>query len=365
MQLSRHRTKTPSHEALMRYARLLGFGDLHYRRDPASGLNAIIAVHNTVRGPAIGGCRFYAYQNETLALKDVLRLSSMMTLKNAACGLPHGGAKAVILKPQTPHKAHDRQRLFHAFGDFVNELNGNYITAMDVGTTNNDMDWIAERTPYVIGASRSDPLQQDPSPFTAKSVLRGMQAAVKFALNCDSLEGISVNIQGVGKVGAELARLLFSEGADIRLSDIDAKPCEALREQFPVKILSADAIIHTPCDVFSPCALGGILNHNNVERLNCRIIAGSANNQLAHHRITKRLDERGILYVPDFMINAGGVIQAASVYDYHDLAIANQKIDELSARLFELFERAAKTKTPTNDVAYQIAYENLRAPQLN
>ena len=160
MQLSRHRTKTPSHEALMRYARLLGFGDIHVRRDPRSGLNAIIAVHNTLRGPAIGGCRFYAYPNETLALKDVLRLSSMMTLKNAACGLPHGGAKAVILAPkfgQLPN----RQALFHAFGDFVNDLNGEYITAMDVGTTNADMDWIAERTPYVIGASRSDPLQQD------------------------------------------------------------------------------------------------------------------------------------------------------------------------------------------------------------
>lgn len=360
MKMTARHTKIYSHEALMRYARQLGFGDIHYRLDPKTKLNAIIAVHNTVRGPAIGGCRFYPYRTYAHALKDVLRLSSMMTVKNAACGLPHGGAKSVII---TPPGEFDRKALFNAFGDFVNDLGGTYITAMDVGTTNQDMDDIAERTPHVIGSVRTDVLQEDPSPYTAKGVLRGIQAAVRFKLKRESLENLTVAIQGAGKVGSTLARLLYDLGARVTISDVDQSKVHALRDTLPVKIVSPEEIMLTPCEVFSPCALGGTLTHDSVAQLNCDIIAGCANNQLAHRQVATQLQQRDILYAPDFIINAGGVIQAASVHDYHDIDIANRKIDQLYDRLLSVFERAEREQRSTNAVAYQIAYENLRSPE--
>lgn len=359
MKMTARHTKIYSHEALMRYARLLGFGDIHYRLDPKTKLNAIIAVHNTVRGPAIGGCRFYPYRTYAHALKDVLRLSSMMTVKNAACGLPHGGAKSVIITPPGPF---DRKALFNAFGDFVNDLGGTYITAMDVGTTNQDMDDIAERTSHVIGSVRTDVLQEDPSPYTAKGILRGIQAAAKFKLKRDSLEHLTVAIQGAGKVGATLAKLLYDLGARVTISDVDANKIEALRQTVPVKVVSSQEIMLTDSDVFSPCALGGTLTFDTVNHLRCKIVAGCANNQLSHRQVATQLHHLGILYAPDFIINAGGVIQAASVHDYHDIDIANHKIDQLYDRLYTLFERAEREQLPTNEVAYQIAYENLRSP---
>ncbi|OGO90130.1 MAG: leucine dehydrogenase [Coxiella sp. RIFCSPHIGHO2_12_FULL_42_15] len=356
MSTSLRKHKQHTHEALMRYARMLGFGEIRHRIDPKSKLQSIIAVHNTIRGPAIGGCRFYAYRFYSQALKDVLRLASMMTVKNAACGLPHGGAKAVIM---TPRENYDRKTLFNAFGDFVNELDGKYITAMDVGTTNQDMDYIAERTTHVIGALQTDALQENPSPYTAKGILRCIQAAVKFKYQRDSLEGLKFAIQGAGNVGFSLAKYLFSLGGKIYVCDTNPTVLEQLADETHAIIVSTEHIYDVDCHVFSPCALGGILTFETAHRLRCNIIIGSANNQLAHRKVGALLHERGILYGPDFIVNAGGVIQAASVYDYHDINIANQKIDKLYDQLYKVFERSKQQQVSPVDVAYQMAFENL------
>lgn len=351
-----HKLKQHSYEALMRYARMLGFGEIHHRMDPKTKLQAIIAVHNTVRGPALGGCRFYVYRSYGHALQDALRLSSMMTVKNAACDLPHGGAKAVIMVPRGPF---DRRTLFNAFGDFVNDLDGVYITAMDVGTTNQDMDFIAERTQHVIGAIGMDALQEDPSPYTAKGLLRCIQAAIKFKYQRDTLEGLTFAIQGAGKVGFPLAKYIHSLGGKIIACDMNIKVLEQLADETQARIVAPDEIFAVNCNVFSPCALGGTLTFESVQRLQCDIIAGSANNQLAHRKVGYLLHELDILYAPDFIVNAGGVIQAASVHDYHDITIANKKIDALYDRLYKLFERAHRENRPPVDIAYQIAFENL------
>lgn len=354
-----HTAKNKKHhsfDAIMRYSRILGFGNIHYRIDSATGLRSIIAIHSTKLGPAIGGCRFYPYERYTQALKDVLRLASMMTVKNAACGLAHGGGKAVIIKPKGNF---DRHKLFNSFGDFVNDLNGSYITAMDVGTTNRDMDFIAERTPHVIGATRHDIVQEDPSPYTAKGIFLGIRAAVKFKYNSDSLQGMTVALQGIGKVGYHLAKHLHGLGAKIIACDVNEEAIEKLKSELDVTIVPPSEIFNVDCDIFSPCALGGTLTMDTVNKLRAKIIAGCANNQLAHSKVGRLLHERGVLYVPDFIVNAGGVIQAASVHDYHDIDIANRKIDKLYENLLTLFERAKTTNLPTVDVAYQIARENL------
>lgn len=356
MALSTPKPKQYSHEALLRYARMLGFGDLHYRIDTKSGLQAIIAVHSTLRGPAIGGCRFYSYPSYGQALKDALRLASMMTVKAAACDLPHGGAKAVIIVPK---QKYDRKNIFKAFGDFVNDLNGDYITAMDVGTTTEDMDAIAENTPHVIGSIKADAIQEDPSPYTAIGILRGIQAAVKFKYNQNTLTGLKVAIQGLGKVGFNLARHLYQLGAEIIASDISQENIQRLLNEFNAKIVEPNEIASVDCDIFSPCALGGTLSVETVTHLHARIVAGCANNQLTHRKVSQIMHERKILYAPDFIINSGGLIQAASIHDYHDVDIANDKINKLYDKLYALFERAEIQGMTTTDVAYQIAYENL------
>ena len=352
--------KSPAIDAVMRYARRLGFGDIHHVVCTKTQLNAIIAVHDTTLGPAIGGCRFYNYPNYTNALTDALRLSSMMTFKNAACGLAHGGGKTVVQVPRGPYC---RQALFERLGDFIQNINGRYITAMDVGTTNKDMDAIARRTPHVIGASQSDPLQSDPSPFTARGVFRGIQAAVKTVWQTDTLENLTVAIQGVGKVGHHLARQLYALGAKIIVCDTNTEATDQLADECDATIVAPDQIMQVNCDIFSPCAFGGSINQQAVRQLTAKVIAGCANNQLAHRNVGRTLHERGILYAPDFMINAGGVIQAASIHDYHDIAVANKKIDCLYDHLIEVFERAQHENIPTTEVGYQIAFERLSHAQ--
>jgi len=345
-----------THEALMRYARVLGFGDIHTKIDPVTGLRAIIAIHNTQRGPAIGGCRLYHYKSHGLALKDVLRLSYMMTLKAAASDLPHGGAKTVIIKPPV---IKDRDAIFRSFGDFVHEMNGRYVTAMDIGTTTHDMDIIAERTPHVIGAAGTDEAQSDPSPFTGIGVMRGIQAAVKFKLGHDDVEGLRVAIQGGGKVAYYLSQLLHQHGAQITMCDTKPEATQRFVEEFNAYIVAPEEIYDVDCDIFAPCAIGGTINLNTLNRLNAKIIAGSANNQLAHRKYGEIAREKGILYAPDFVINAGGLIQAASVHDYHDIEIAKKLTEQIYDRMLTLFERAKQANKPTIDIAEFIAIEKL------
>lgn len=345
------------HETLMRYARQLGFGKIHTKIDRSTGLYAIIAIHSTQLGPAIGGTRCVTYPNSGLALYDALRLAYHMTLKAAISDLAHGGAKSVIMQPK---KAYDRTAIFQSFGDFVHEMNGQYIAAVDSGTTEKDMDIIAERTPNVFGASHSHPAEKDPSPYTAIGVLKGIEACVKFKLQRDTLENIHVAIQGAGHVGFELARLLTEKGARITICDTRAEHVRQSVSELGACAVPVNEIYDVPCDVFSPCALGGTINWDTINRLHAPIIAGSANTQLAHKKYGELLVQKGILYAPDFVINSGGLIYAAMVYDYQNAQMAMDKIDGLSDTLLHLFERAARENLPTQDVAEMMAKERLQ-----
>lgn len=348
----------PSFHALSRYARMLGFGDIHTKIDSDTGLHAIIAVHNTTLGPAIGGCRLYTYTATEFALKDALRLAYGMTLKAAACGLPHGGAKSVILKPHDL-SGEKRKNLFRSFGDFVHTLNGRYVTAMDVGSTVDDMTTILERTPYVIGARGPGRIDEDPSPSTARGVFRSIQAGVKFLMNRDDCEGLRIAIQGAGHVGYLLAKHCLDNGMSVFISDINTEATQRAA-RLGATVVAPDKIELVDCDIYAPCAMGGTISHDFISKTKAVMVAGSANNQLAHHSIARLMQEKNILYLPDFLINSGGLINAAMTYAQQDLTVANQKIDEIYATTLHLLDRAKFTGKTTARVAEEIAFERLQ-----
>ena len=330
-----------------------GFGDLHLKQDPRSGLRAIVAVHSTKLGPALGGCRFVEYASTADAVRDALRLAQGMSYKSALAGLPLGGGKAVIIKP---NKAFDRQAYFHAFGDFVESLNGRYITAVDSGTELHDMNIIGQRTRYVASLSEE---HGDPSPSTVSGILRGIEAAVMFTLDRSSLSGLKVAIQGLGQVGFDLAHRLHQQGARLTVADVNAdRVADAVRRFSATEVLVQD-IHKVPCDVFAPCALGGILNSSSIAELQTRIVAGGANNQLAEPLDGQRLHDRGILYAPDYVINAGGVIYASSKYFSSSEASAQQKINNIRNALLEIFNRSRQDNQACNLIADGLARELL------
>ncbi len=344
-------------DSLMRYAEFLGFGNIHTKIDEKTGLKAIIAIHNLSRGPAIGGCRMIAYKTIDKAFEDSLRLAHMMSFKAAINNLPHGGAKAVLIKPRV---IKDREAYFEKFGEFVNELGGRYITAVDSGTNISDMDIIARRTPFVTCTTQSG-IDSDPSPLTALGVRRAIQAAVKFKLGRDSLEGIHVAIQGAGHVGYYLAKELHALGARMTVTDVDTKTLERCIDDFHVAVCLPEQIYDVEADVFAPCALGAILNLDTIKRLRVPIVAGSANNQLAHHHYGALLHERGILYAPDFLINAGGLIQVAVIYDHGDIQKAINQINDIYNTVTDIFERSKRENIATNVIAEKIARDRLKA----
>ena len=337
----------------LEYADQHAFGDIHFKVDPKTGLHAIVAIHNTKLGPSLGGCRFLEYPNTGAALYDAMRLARGMSYKSACAGLPLGGGKSVILKPKT---ISDREAFFQSFGDFVHSLGGRYITADDSGTGIAEMDFIASRTPYVASGSR---LQGEPSPYTAHGVKHGIDAAVLFKLNKTSLKGIHVAIQGAGKVGYFLAQELVEAGARITIADVNGAACEKAKKELGAEIVSIHDIHKVPCDVFSPCALGASINDETIAEIQAPIVAGAANNQLAHHFHGDRLFERGILYAPDYVINAGGVIHCAYQYDATMVENREQHIERIYDTLLTVFERSAKEHKPTNQVADNIAEEIL------
>ena len=344
-----------NHDALIRYARRLGTHELHTLLDRETGFQAIVAIHSTKLGSAIGGCRFYPYPSQSHALKDVLRLSYMMTLKAAVSDLPHGGAKAVIVQPPV---VKDREALFRAFGNFVHQLDGRYITAMDMGTTTQDMDIIAQQTPHVIGQGNTSP-----SPYTAEGVFRGLQASVKYRLNRDSLEGLRVSIQGLGSVGFALCQRLIQHGAIVSACDSQSANTQRAVDEMGITPVDCLAIYDIPADVFSPCAIGGTINQETIKRLDAKIIAGAANNQLAHRSYSQLLLEKGVTYAPDFVLNSGGLIQAASLHDYDDIEFANQLIHRIYDKMLTIYQRSQETHTSTIAVAEQMAFEKLRNSQ--
>lgn len=316
-------------------------------------MKAIVAIHSTKLGPALGGCRFIEYPSTASAINDAMRLARGMSYKAASVNLPLGGGKAVIIKPNKPY---DREAYLHAFGRFVNDLGGRYITALDSGTQLSDMDIIAQHTPYVASLSRHN---GDPSPYTAKGVLRGIEAAVEFKLGKNQLNGLHIAIQGLGHVGYLLASHLHELGAKLTVADINPRAVQRAVEEFGATAVSTDMIHRVPCDVFAPCALGAVINDISINQLQTTIVAGAANNQLAHTYHGPMLHEKGILYAADYVINAGGLIFAASKYYDTPEAQVNQQIDGIGTSLLEIFIRSRKENRPESEIADTLAQEKL------
>ena len=332
-----------------------GHEQLSYFHDKESGLKAFIAVHDTSLGPATGGCRMWPYDNEMDAMNDALRLARGMSYKNALAGLPLGGGKGVIIANSKTDKS---EALFKAFGRCVDGLGGKYITAEDVGMAVEDMMTIATETKFVAGLPQGDHASGDPSPFTAKGIYNGIKAAVKYKLGKESLEGLTVAVQGVGHVGMYLCEYLHNDGVNLIVSDIVQENLDDAVERFGAKVVGPDDILAVEADVVSPCALGAILNDDTITQFNTSIIAGGANNQLANDIHGVRLMDRGILFAPDYVINAGGIINVSgeTTGDY-DVDWVNKKVDNIYNTLIHIFERAEKEARPTNVVADEMAEE--------
>jgi glutamate dehydrogenase/leucine dehydrogenase len=283
--------------------------------DAASGLHAVIAIHSTALGPALGGTRFYPYPSEDAALEDVLRLARAMTYKSAATGLDLGGGKAVILGDPRSIKS---EALLRTYGSFIDSLGGRYITAEDVGTTQADMDLIFRQTSFVTGVSHSRGGSGDPSEATAYGLWWAMKAVLEHLDGTTELTDRHIVVNGVGKVGTALVRHLIEERAVVTVADVDPSAVARVVRDFDVSAVPVDQAPTVVCDIFAPCALGGVLNEAIIPTLKCRAVAGSANNQLATPEDAARLAERGVLYAPDFIVNAGGVINIADELDgYH------------------------------------------------
>ncbi len=313
--------------------------------DAQTGLKAILAVHSTARGPAFGGCRLWHYDNELAALNDALRLSQGMSLKNALADLPFGGGKAVIIKPAGDF---DRTELFTAFGRAVQSLDGAYITAEDVGTTTADMRGMLAQTPYVSGIPRDGAFGGDPSPKTAWGVFVSIDEGVKRVLGRSSLEGVRVALQGLGAVGWHLAEFLHKAGAKLVVADVDSAKVERAQAAFGAHVVSVNEIIAADVDVLAPCALGAALNAQSVPQIRARLIAGAANNQLATAADGDALQARGIAYLPDYLVNAGGIISVAREYrgEGEENAVMAE-VGRIRERVAELLERVkAADSTP-------------------
>ncbi len=326
-----------------------GHEQVVYWYDPASGYRGIIAIHNTTLGPALGGTRFWNYKSDAEALTDVLRLSRGMTYKSAAAGLNLGGGKSVIIGDP---KAKRREMIFRAHGRFVESLKGRYITAEDVGTSVEDMDYVHMETEYVTGlAGRSG----DPSPVTAYGTYRGIKAAAKAKYGSDDLDGVTVAVQGTGHVGYFLCEDLAAEGAKLIVTDIDDERVKRVVDEFGAKAVGPDEIYGVDAQVFAPCALGAVVNDETLPRFKFDIIAGAANNQLGEERHGKELKEKGILYAPDYVINAGGVINVYGELNGWSLERSKRKAGEIYDTLDQLFELAEEEGLPTSDAADRVA----------
>ena len=327
---------------------------LHYIFDERTGLRAIIAVHSTALGPAAGGTRRWVYNNDADALTDVLRLSRGMTYKNAVAGLPLGGGKAVILASDDAPKSPE---LFRAFGRHVGSLSGRYITAEDVGCSVEDMRYVREETEFVSGLPQvGTDAGGDPSPWTAVGCLEGIEVAVQARLGADSLDGIRVAVQGVGHVGIRLCRLLHEAGAELYISDVNNDNLQATLAEVPATVVAPSELLFADVDVLAPCALGNVLTSSTIPKIKAKVIAGAANNQLSTPVDGLRLAERDILYAPDYVINAGGIITVAAEY-FGDASEDDVRADvgRIKDRLKEIFAKARETGRPTHEIADELA----------
>ncbi len=326
--------------------------------DPVSGLRAIVALHSTALGPAAGGCRMWAYADEQAAIDDALRLSRGMSYKNAMADLPFGGGKAVIIGDSRRDKT---EALLEAFGEAVDSLGGRYITAEDVGITVADMTAAARRTAHISGLKKAgDAAGGDPSPKTAHGIFLGLKAAVKAKLGRDDLYGLRVAVQGLGGVGYHLCRELYAAGARLTVADIDPAPVAQVADSFDACVMAPDKILFADVDVVAPCALGAILNSETIPRIKAPVIAGGANNQLAEDADGALLHARGILYAPDYVINAGGIINVAAEYSgSRTEGEVEADIEKIYARLADLFARSESENKPTNVIADAMAEQKI------
>lgn len=326
--------------------------------DKDTGLKAIIGIHNTVLGPALGGTRMWQYKNEWEALNDVLRLSRGMTFKAAITGLNLGGGKAVIIGDAKTQKTPE---LMKRFGEFIHSLSGKYITAEDVGMETADMDLVREVTPYVTGISESKGGAGNPSPITAYGVFMGMKAAAKYKFGTDILEDKKVLVQGIGHVGESLVENLVNEGADVIIDDINEERLQKVSNIYGVSIYRGSDIYSEEIDIYSPCALGATVNDDTIYKINAQVIAGAANNQLAseekHGRI---LQERGIVYAPDFLINAGGIINVYAELEGYDKQEIIRKTENIYNTTLEILEQANANSITTNHAALNIAKSRIK-----
>lgn len=325
-------------------------------QDKNSGLKAIIAIHDTTLGPALGGLRMWTYDSEEDAIEDALRLARGMTYKAAAAGLNLGGGKTVIIGDPRKDKS---EALFRALGRYIEGLNGRYITAEDVGTNVEDMDTIHLETKYVTGISPAFGSSGNPSPVTAFGVYKGMKAAAKEAFGSDSLEGLTVAVQGVGNVAYSMCEYLHKEGVKLIVTDINEENVQRAVDAFGAIRVSPDEIYDVECDIFAPCALGGIINDNTIDRLKCKVVAGSANNQLREDRHGDMLEARGIVYAPDYVINAGGLINVADELQGYNPDRAMKKVEGIYDSILRVFEIAKRDGIPSYQAADCMAEERI------
>jgi leucine dehydrogenase len=325
-------------------------------QDKNTGLKAIIGIHNTKLGPALGGTRFYPYSKEEDALTDVLRLSKGMTYKAAISGLDLGGGKAVIIGD--PQKI-GSEAFFRAFGRFVNSLNGRYITAEDVGTTVRDMDWIRRETSHVTGVSSHIGGSGDPSPFTAHGIFVGIKAGLKKQKGNDSVSGVKVAVQGVGHVGYYLCKELHEQGAKLYVSDINEEAIKRVVNEFKAEVIKGDSIYSADVDVYAPCALGATINDNTIPMFKCSVISGAANNQLLETKHGDMLQKAGILYAPDYVVNAGGLLNVNAEIHGGGTKLVLAQIENIYHTLLHIFDIANKESVSTAVAANHFAEKRI------
>lgn len=332
------------------------YEQLVFCQDKNSGLKAIIAIHDTTLGPALGGTRMWTYGTEEEAIEDALRLAKGMTYKNAAAGLELGGGKTVIMGDPKTDK---NPEMFRAFGRYIQSLNGRYITAEDVGTTVADMDLIHMETDYVTGISAEFGSSGNPSPVTGYGVYTGMKAAAKAAFGSDSLEGKTVAVQGVGNVAYTVCEYLHKEGANLIVTDINKEAVNRAVEAFGAKAVDPDDIYGVDCDIYAPCALGAVINDDTIPQLKAKVIAGSANNQLKTNEHGDMIYEKGIVYAPDYVINSGGVINVADELNGYNENRAMRKVETIYDNLMKIFEISKRDQIPTYLAADRMAEERI------
>ncbi|MCV4285989.1 Leu/Phe/Val dehydrogenase [Pseudomonas capsici] len=321
---------------------------LHLVSDPQTGLKAVIAIHNSRMGPALGGCRYLTYPDEESAIEDAIQLARSMSYKAVLAGLPLGGGKAVIMRPS---HIYSRAAIFESFGRFIESLDGRYITAVDSGTSSEDMDCVAMHTRHVTSTSESG----DPSPYTAMGVFSGIRTTAMARLGSDNLEGLRVAVQGLGHVGYALAEMLHAAGADLLVSDMDNGKVQLAMEQFGAHPIACEALMSTPCDILAPCALGSALNCQSVPQLRCAAVAGAANNQLSSLQVAEQLEARGILYAPDYVINSGGLIYVALKHRGESQNAITAHLLRIGLRLTEVYAHSQAEKRSPACIADALA----------